>query len=268
MFPLNTPTFPVSAAELADRLNESLRQVFALTQDPVVVQDKSYPHLNSVIVSLDGARLPERPPPKPSAAGTAKPGLTIDSFRVSASPFFVGAASVDFQLTANRVGLQEAKARDGNVLMLLQNAAEGRVEISVALSDLEALIAEVAKAEAGKHGVNIDSVQLSLRSRSPRSLAAEVRLRAKKLFVSASLRITGQLELDEQLNATISGLDCTGEGAIASVACGVLKPHLQKLDGRQFSLLSLPLGDVRLRDVRIAVGEKLSVKAEFGSTHA
>jgi len=113
--------------------------------------------------------------------------------------------------------------------------------------------------------VNIDSVELTLRSRSSRSLTAEVRLRAKKLFMSASLRITGQLDLDDQLNARISGLDCNGDGAIASVACGVLKPHLQKLEGREFSLMSLPLGEVRLRDVRIAVAEKLSVSAEFGS---
>jgi hypothetical protein len=30
--------------------------------------------------------------------------------------------------------------------------------------------------------------------------------------------------------------------------------------------MSLPLGEVRLRDVQLAVGDKLSVTAEFGST--
>jgi hypothetical protein len=190
----------------------------------------------------------------------------IDSFRVTASPFSVGPASVDFQLNAQGVALHRAHDRNGQLLLLLHNAADGRVEISLPVSDLEALIAEVAKAEAGRHGVNIDSVQLTLRARDARSLAAEVRLRAKKLFVSASIRITGQLDLDGQLNAKISGLDCSGEGAIASVACGVLKPHLQKLDGREFSLMSLPLGEVRLRDVRIAVEDRLSVTAEFGTT--
>jgi hypothetical protein len=90
-------------------------------------------------------------------------------------------------------------------------------------------------------------------------------LRAKKLFLSTSLRITGQLDLDEELNARISGLDCTGDGAIASVACGVLKPHLQKLERREFPLMSLPMGEVRLRDVRIAVGDKLSITADFGA---
>jgi hypothetical protein len=80
------------------------------------------------------------------------------------------------------------------------------------------------------------------------------------------MKITGQLDLDEELNARVSGLDCTGDGAIASVACGVLKPHLQKIDGREFPLMSLPLGEVRLRDVQLAVGDKLSVTADFGST--
>ena len=265
MFPLNIETFPATAADLAQHLNAGIRQLFGVTRNPVELREKSYPQLESLVVSLDGAVLPERPPPMPSVASSPEPALTIDSFRVSASPLSVGPALVDFQLVAQGVELHRAIDRSGHFLLLLHNAANGRVEIVAAVSDLETLIAQVAKAEAGRHGVNLESVQLSLRSRSSRSLAAEVRLRAKKLFVSASLRITGQLDLDEQLNARISGLDCTGDGAIASVACGILKPHLQKLEGREFSLMSLPLGEVRLRDVRIAVGEKLSISAEFGS---
>jgi len=151
-------------------------------------------------------------------------GVAIDDFRVSASPLSVGPASVDFRLAAQGVELHRAVDRSGNLLLLLHTAASGHVEISVAVSDLEALIATVAKAEASKHGVNIDTVQLSLQSRSSRSLAAEVRLRAKKMFVGASLRITGQLDLDEQLNARISGLDCTGDGTIASLVTGAWMP--------------------------------------------
>ena len=107
------------------------------------------------------------------------------------------------------------------------------------------LIAKIAKDEAGKHGVTIENVQLTARTTSPRSLEAEVRLRARKLFLSASIRVTGQLDLDSELNARISGLKCKGDGAIAAIACGVLDPHLQKLDGREFPLMSLPLGEIR-----------------------
>ncbi|HSV63095.1 MAG TPA: hypothetical protein VLH83_07085, partial [Chthoniobacterales bacterium] len=185
MFPLNTDTFPTTAAELGRQLNISLRGLFGLSRDPVEVREKSYPRLETMQVSLDGAVLPERLPAMPSIVGTPEPALTIDDFRVSASPLSIGPASVEFRLAAQGIELHRAVDRSGNLLLLLHNAANGRVEISVAVSDLEALIAEVAKTEASKHGVNIDTVQLSLRSRSSRSLAAEVRLRAKKMFVGA-----------------------------------------------------------------------------------
>ena len=265
MFPLNTEIFPATAAQLERLLNESLHQLFDLARQPVELREKAYPHLDSLSISLDGAGLRQRPPAIPSLNTKPMPALTVDSFRAGGSGMSVGPAAIDFLLDARMLQLHQATDRQGHIVLLLQNAAEGHVQISAALSDLEALIAEVVKSEAGKHGVNVDNVRLSLRSRSPRSLAAEVRLRAKKLFLSASLRITGQLELDEELNARISGLDCTGEGAMASVACGVLKPHLHALDGRDFSLMSLPLGEVRLRDVLIAVGDKLAITAEFGS---
>ena len=265
MFPLKTATLPSTAADLARALNESLRELFAVVTDPVTIREASYPHLSELNVSLDGAELRGRPPAIPSLSSDPTPALNLDSLKIGAAGLSIGPAAIDLSLSANAVSLRQAKDSQGNVLLLLQKAADGHIEISTLASDLEALIAEVATTEAGKHGVTIDGVQLTLRSKSSRSLAAEVRLRAKKLFLSATIRITGQLDLDEQLNARVSGLDCTGDGAIASVACGVLKPHLQKIEGREFPLMSLPLGEVRLRDVQLAVSEKLSVTAEFGS---
>jgi hypothetical protein len=265
MFPLKTNTLPDSAADLARQLNESLRGLFQLANDPVTIQEVSYPHLARLEVCLDGAQLAGSPPPVPSVGTERSPALTVDSFRANGSPVAVGPAKVDFALEAKKLQLHRASDAQGNVVLVLHNAADGRIEVSASPSDIEALIAEVARTEAGKHGVSIDNVQLALRSNSPRSLAAEVRLRAKKLFLSTTLRITGQVDLDQALNAKLSGLDCTGEGAMASLACGVLKPHLEKMNGREFPLMSLPLGEVRLRDVRIVAGDKLSVSAEFGS---
>jgi hypothetical protein len=265
MFPLKTATLPSTTADLARALNESLRELFIVAKDPVAIREASYPHLSELSVSLDGAQLRGQPPAIPSLSGNPTPALDLDSLKIDASALSIGPAAIDLSLSATAVSLHQAKDSQGNVLLLLHNAANGHIEICTSPSDLEALIAEVAKAEAGNHGVTIDSVQLILRSKSSRSLAAEVRLRAKKLFLSASLKITGQLDLDEELNARVSGLDCIGDGAIASVACGVLKPHLQKIDGRVFPLMSLPLGEVRLRDVQLAVGDKLSVTADFGS---
>lgn len=265
MFPLRTATFPSSTAELTRLLNESVRQLFEADADPVSIQEATFPHLKELNIALDEARLrnnSSRPSPVSSAA---TPALEVDRLTLNAAALSLGPATVDVSLSARAVQFAQARNGDDEIVLSITKAADGRIEISASPSDLEALIAKVAKAQAGKHGVTIDKVQLKLRSKTSRSLAAEVRLNARKLFLNASIRITGQLHLDEELNARISGLDCTGDGAVAALACGVLKPHLQKLDGRVFPLMSLPLGEIRLRDVQVTLGDKLSVTAEFGS---
>jgi hypothetical protein len=264
MLSLKTATFPSSAAELTRLLNESLGHLFHLDADPVGIREESYPHLEELSVSLDGARLRDNSPRPSSPSGAATPALEVDRLTLNAPALSLGPATVDVSLSARAVQFVQTPNGDDEIILSIESAADGRIEISASPPDLEALIAKVAKSEAGKHGVTIDSVELKLRSKSSRSLAAEVRLRACKIFLNASIRITGQLDLDEELNATISGLDCTGDGAIATLACGVLKPHLQKLDGREFALMSLPLGEIRLRDVQVSVGDKLSVTAQFG----
>ena len=72
------------------------------------------------------------------------------------------------------------------------------------------------------------------------------------------------MAIDEQLNARLSGLECAGEGTLGTLACGFIAPHLARFNGREFSLMALPLGEVKLRDVRIAAGRELRVTAQFG----
>jgi len=265
MFPLHTATFPSSASDLERLLNESLQQGFDTDSPPVAVHDQSYPHLESIAVSLDGARLRPDTPPPPLASGETTPGLEIDQFTLSASPLSLGPVALDLSLTARGVQLRQGTDAEGQIVLSLDRAAEGKIEISLAQTDLEALVFNLAQDQAKKQGITVDGVQLKLRQQNARSLAAEVNLRARKLFLAASIKVTGQLELDDQLNLRVFDLNCLGDGGIANMACGILKPYLQKIDGREFSLMSLPLGEVRLRDVQLAVGDRLSITAEFGS---
>jgi len=265
MFPLHTAAFPSSASELERLLNESLQRLFVAGPHPVTVREHSYPHLESIAVSLDGARVRVDPPRPPVISGKTSPALEIDQLTLTASPLFLGAAGVSLALSACQVQFNQGKDSNGQIVLSIESTAEGSMEISAPQTDLEALIAELAKNQAGKQGIAIDGVKLKLRQENARSLAAEVRLRARKLFLSASIQVTGQLELDDQLNLKISALNCTGDGGIATLACGILKPYLQKIDGREFALMSLPLGEIQLRHVRlVADNDKLSVTAEFG----
>jgi hypothetical protein len=265
MFPLFTATLPPSASDLEGLLNESLQRIFVTESDPVAIREHSYPQLEAISISLDGARLRADPPQPPVISGKTSAALEIGQFTLSASPLLLGPAAVELALAARQVRLWQGKDSNGQIVLTLQSAADGKIDLSASKTDLEALASKLARDQGSKQGITIEGVQLKLLQKSARSLAVEVRLVARKLFLSASIRVTAQLDLDDQLCLRISGLNCTGDGAIATLVCGVLKPYLQKIDGREFPLLSLPLGEIRLRDIRLVVDDKLSVTAEFGS---
>jgi hypothetical protein len=265
MFPLTTHALPPNADALRAALEESLRNMVRPARPMVTVEEKSYPELAALRISLDGADAGDRPPPRPARpVGVIEPGLRVENFEISGRPILLQRAQIELSCTAREVRIGQGRDEEGNVLLLLQDAAEGHVEVAVRLTDLEALVLRAAQAEAGKQGVTVDSVRIDLRARTERALDIVVRVRAKKLFLNAAVRISGSVEIDEQLNARLSGLECAGDGTLASLACGFIAPHLQRFNGREFSLLALPLGEVKLRDVRIAAGRELRVTAQFG----
>ena len=152
----------------------------------------------------------------------------------------------------------------GSSSSFFMRRTSGRIDVSVAKVDLEKLILAVAKREADKQGVAIEDLKLSLTSAGPRAIEGIVQVRARKLFLRGVIRIAARLEVDEKLTAKLSGLTCTGDGAVGAMASNLLRPHLQQLDGRQLNLAALPLGEISLRDIEIAAGEKLEITAQFG----
>lgn len=265
MFPLYSKSFPADAIALASVLNDSLKRAFSGAANPVSVRDDAYPKLAEIRITLDGAELRANPPRPPVVSGSGKPALHLAELHIHGNELSIGPGIADLRLGARDVRLNQVSDAKGDIVLVLQSAADGEVEISAAKDQVENAIATVAKAEARAHGVMIDQVQLNVRPRGERSIDGEVQLRAKKLFFSTVIRIAGKLDLDEELNAKVSGLTCSGDGAIGALACGVLAPHLEKLNGRSFPLMALPLGEVRLRDVRLAASDKISVTAEFGA---
>ena len=265
MFPLYSKTFPSTADELQELLNQSIDRVFSGVAGSVTVREKEYPKLAEIRIDLNGAELRVNPPRPPVVSGQGKPALEMQQLNIAGSNLTIGPATADLALHAKKVQLNQAADKKGERVLLMQNAANGTIQITTSKASLERAIGAVAKEEAGKQGVTIDQVQLAIEQRGERSIDAEVQLRGKKLFFSTVIRIAASLHIDEELNATVSGLKCNGDGAIGALACGVLAPHLEKLDGRTFALMGLPLGEIRLRDVKIAAGDKLAVSAEFGA---
>ena len=104
MFPLYTTTLPSSAADLERLLNESLQRIFVTDSDPATVLAQSYPHLDAINVSLDGARLRADSPHPPTLSATS-PAFDIDQFILGASPLSLGPVAIELSLSARDLQL-------------------------------------------------------------------------------------------------------------------------------------------------------------------
>ncbi len=268
MFPLYQERFPETALGLVHTLTASLRAAVQIPGDPVLIREIEYPKLAEIAIDLTGSQVRLNAPHPSPPAGNGEPALTAQLFTLKALPLSIGEAQLYFTIDANGVVLHRNKDNAGNLFLQLQRVDNGRIVIAMRQRDLEILVEKIAKTEAGKQGVAIEHMQLNLTSRGPRSLGVEIRVQARKLFARALVRVAGVLKIDEQLVARFSNLTCNGDGAMATLACSVLAPHLQALQNRGFPLLTFALGEVQLQDINLSVGDGVEVAAEFGAAPA
>lgn len=265
MFPLYEQRLPQTVDGLARTLKGSLQRALQIPGNPVLVRETRYPDLAEIAIDLSGAKVRPNPPRLTPPAGSGVPAITVQHFALKAEPLSIGDAALDLRIVANGLVLHRNGDEEGNLFLQLQRADTGRIVVAMTQRNLEILVDQIAKKEAGKQGVAIEQMELRLTSRGPRSLGAEVRVQARKLFMRAVIRLAGVLKIDEQLVARASGLTCSGDGPLAAIACGFFTPHLQALQNREFPLLALPLGGIQLRDIYVNVGDGIEVGAEFGT---
>jgi len=75
--------------------------------------------------------------------------------------------------------------------------------------------------------------------------------------------VRGRVDLDDALNARISGLAAEGEGMLSSIVESGLRPHLAKLEKEKLALGSLVAGGLRVSDVSISAGATVRLHATF-----
>ena len=104
-----------------------------------------------------------------------------------------------------------------------------------------------------------------MRARGRRSLAADIQVRAKKFFARAKIDIYAQLDITNDFVVKVSQLKCNGDGKVGGFACRTLQPAFQRVLEKSFPLKSIPLGEVQLRDVHVAVADTIDLTVDFGS---
>lgn len=263
MLPLAASSLPPSHAALAEAITSGFAK-YGLTAREIRAEGGTFPQVASLRVDLTGARAHRGlRPAEPGAAGAER--IEVERVEVVATPLYFEATPLQLDLHAQGTVLALAHGADSEPMLVLVRAAQGAVTVEARLADLEALAQSLVASAAAKQGVEIKSTHLKFTSRGPRALAFEAEVAAKMFIMTAKVAVAGTLELDDQLNARLSGLACRGEGMIASAANALLKPRFAEIEHRTFPLLALTLGEVKLRDVRLDAGEALRVHAEFGA---
>ncbi len=225
----------------------------------------TWPDIDQLTVNLTGLALdPLRPPPAPDglnpSAGESwgRYGqLTIQAAPLRLAPagrlfLEVHASGVDFVMTADR---------QNRCWFTPSSLDSGHVEARISGKDLEHVFLENATQAAAAHGVTVEEGRLQMRQTGPQQLQVSAELTARKLFVKGSISLEGNLELDEQLNLHFSGLDCSGQGMIGSLATRFLHPHLAAWNQRSFPLLANILPSVRLHHVELQTGNDGQIRA-------
>ncbi|MDB5292689.1 MAG: hypothetical protein JWL69_3930 [Phycisphaerales bacterium] len=268
MFYLGGTSFPETREQLISAVTEGIRGLVTLPagREAVKIEGGEYPSFGKVTIDLTGARADiDRLPPEPKGVGQIQPAVSATQLEIVGRPLYVREAAVDLSLSARDALFAYDRDAQGRPILVLMRANDGHVAVEIKKQDAEALLLGGARDAAKQQGVQIIEAQLSLTQLDERSVAAEVRTKAKKLFVTAVVTIRGKLRVDDALIATVSDLTCAGQGMLGDLAAKFIGPKLAEVNGRSFPLAALSLGDVKLHDLRMLAGDPLRVTAAFGS---
>lgn len=262
MLPFAAAKFPASLSELVTALTDgfSARNLVAKS---VRVEGAALSALAMLRVDLTGTRLTRGF--RLSTSPANGPAMVVaECFEMLGAPLFFEDTAMQVRVEATHAELHFAGSPADGTLVLAK-AASGTLSLAVAQADLEALLHQLARNAAEKQGVEIKKTQLELTALGKRALSFRCEVTAKMFVMSADLALSGHFEVDEQLNARLTGLTLGGDAMITKLAGGFIRPHLDKLEGRVFPLLALAPGELGLRDVKIATSGGLEVRAKFGS---
>jgi hypothetical protein len=263
MLPLSGESFPSTSQELVAAIKHGFGAQ-GIEAESVESKGGQFPKIESLALDLTNARAARdvRMPSLELATGGG--GVEAEAFELRAEPFYFEEAPFELHVQASRAVFSFAGTpREGT--LILTDAEEGKLSLSSAIEDLEALLHGILVELAEKQGVEVKETSLKLTNRGPRTLAFSAEVTAKMFIMKAALTLSGQIDVDAGLNARFSKLTLGGDGMITKIASGFIRPKLDLLESRVIPLLAFSLGDLRLRDIEVSTGERLLVRAVFGS---
>ncbi|HWY51644.1 MAG TPA: hypothetical protein VNW72_09190 [Chthoniobacterales bacterium] len=265
MISLSRKDFPSPREDLAQALDAALHRFVQKTGRIVDLRSRVFPLVDEIRINLDRAKFDSAPPPLAKTEGDTALAFETAVVTMSGRNISVRGVPLDLRMEMRDVVFHKGTDANGDAVMLIHRAREGQLVLSAAQLDLEEAIGRLGGEKARLWGVDLEQVRLAMRARSRRSLAADIKIQAKKFFARANIDIYAQLDISNEFVAKISEMKCKGDGKLGSFACAALQPLFEKLKSQSFPLKALPLGGLRIVDVHVAVADTVELTVDFGS---
>ena len=261
MLPLAGPGFPASLETLIAALRGGFAGRGISVRD--IRADGEWPRLAELTIDLSGAQLSRAT--RPARANTEpQSGVTIARLAIKAAPFYFETTPLHLDFRAQDAGCGFARDDAQDPVLQLTGAGGGSVVVEAQRADLEAALKTLAAEALAKQGADVKSARLELTDRGPRSLGFRAEVTAKAFVMTARVNVTGRLDVDDELNLRVRDLATGGDGMIASLAGGFLRPRFAEIEKRAIPLAAFSFAGVKLHSVRISGGESLRIEAQFG----
>jgi hypothetical protein len=262
MLPLTGPDLPASLEQLTAALRAGLANR-GLTAKAIRT-DGVWPNLAELSIDLTGANA-SRATPLSTLSENPATSISVEHLTISAAPLNFEATPLRFDLRAQNAEFGFVRDQAQQSLLQLTRAAAGSFTVEAERADLEALLKRLPAHAAEKQGAQVKSTRLEFNSRGPRSLDFRAEITAKVFIMSAQLAVTGKLDVDGELNLRAHDLACTGDGVVANLAAGYLRPRFEELEKRPIPLAAFSFAGLKVHDVRLTSGETLRLEAQFGT---
>jgi hypothetical protein len=265
MIPLGRKDVPSPRDDLAQALDAALHRFVQKSGRIVDLRSRVFPLVDEIRINLDRAKFDSPAPPPAKVEGETALAFETAVVTVSGRNISVRGVPLDLRMEMRDVVFHKGVDANGDAVLLVHRAREGQLVLSAAQLALEQAIGQLGGEKARLWGVDLERVRLAMRARSRRSLAADIKIQAKKFFARANIDIYAQLDISNEFVAKISELKCKGDGKLGSFACAALAPVFERMKSESFALKSLPLGGLQIHDVHVAVADTVELTIDFGS---
>lgn len=267
MFPLGNEGFPQTGDDLVESLTAGWdRTPLALPEGRKSVSAiGSPPQLKSLVIDLSGSSIdPRRKTVKPAKNAKVEGSMNVKRIELYGDAIRINESLVNLGMTADDATLDLRRDRDGKPQLALTDAAAGELTFSATQEDLAALMLAGAREGAGQMGLSVNSVRLNFEAEDDRTLNVRMRVGTKFTFIGAGLNFTARVAVDDDMNARLTNLTCTGDDVLGPIIVNFIRPGLAKVNNKQRPIVAFPGSGMKLRDLRFTVDEALHVKATFG----